>query len=75
MLRRLRGWLVQEVPQEVAVCMFDCPVTRCTPQCRASCELRKNGRPYEHSTLCATPVRSATVVLSPLKAGMATRRS
>jgi hypothetical protein len=40
MFDRLRAMLVQEVPEELSVCEFDCPVTRCTVSDWAECSLR-----------------------------------
>jgi len=40
MLHRLRKLLVQEVPENLSVCEFECPVTRCTTSRWAVCTLR-----------------------------------
>ena len=40
MIRRLLQNLIQEVPEELSVCEFDCPKTRCTLKDWAECELR-----------------------------------
>jgi len=71
MLRRLRKLLVQEVPEELAVCMFECPRSQCTTQYWATCELRRKGR-QEVSTLSTTPDRPATVY--PVKVRLLPRR-
>lgn len=42
MLNCLRKILVQEVPDELSVCMFECPVTQCTSTMWAECSLRNN---------------------------------
>jgi hypothetical protein len=39
MIGRLLQSLVQEVPEELSVCEFDCPHTRCIAISRAECEL------------------------------------
>jgi len=41
MFRRLREMLVQQVPEALSVCEFDCPVTRCTTRTWATCTLRE----------------------------------
>jgi hypothetical protein len=54
-----RGWrflidhLIQEVPDSIAVCEFDCRETDCTVERWASCERRKN------RDLAPTPRRTA----------------
>ena len=40
MLGRLREIFIQEVPEELTVCVFDCPVTKCTSSMWAECDLR-----------------------------------
>ena len=72
MLRRLRKLLVQEVPEELAVCMFECTVSQCTTRHWAACELRTRESQDPSSTFCAAPDRSAAV--QPLKVRMLPRR-
>lgn len=43
MLDRFIALFVQEVPEELAVCEFDCPVTKCTVRNWAQCTLRTAG--------------------------------
>ena len=45
MFRRLREVFVQEVPEALTVCVFDCPVTRCTSSMWAECSHRSNAFP------------------------------
>ena len=45
MINRLRKMLVQEVPEELSVCMFECPETQCTSTMWAECNLRNNDFP------------------------------
>ena len=40
MFSRLRELLVQEVPEELSVCTFECPVTHCTYSMWSACTLR-----------------------------------
>ena len=39
MLDRLFSILVQEVPEELSVCEFDCPMTKCTVKDWKECSL------------------------------------
>lgn len=39
MLDRLMGTLIQEVPMELSVCEFECPVTTCTVSNWVTCTL------------------------------------
>jgi hypothetical protein len=48
MFRRLRELLVQPVPDSLAVCEFDCPVTHCTTKTWSSCILRKPDPHYQN---------------------------
>ena len=57
MFRRLRELLVQDVPAELSVCEFDCPVTRCTTDRWASCTLRQQDRPDNNAAEWIAPVR------------------
>ena len=40
MIGRLLNNLIQEVPEELSVCEFDCPYTECTVKDWVECELR-----------------------------------
>ena len=42
MFRRLRDVFVQEIPEALTACEFDCPVTSCTSSMWAECSLRSN---------------------------------
>lgn len=44
MFNRLLGMLIEEVPEELSACEFDCTVTRCTARNRDECTL------YLHAT-------------------------
>ena len=47
-----RGWrflmdqLIQDVPESIPVCEFDCPETDCSAERWTSCERRKNARQF-----------------------------
>lgn len=73
MLRRLRKLLVQEVPEELAVCMFECTESQCTPRQWAVCELRTRGTQGQSTTFRTAPARSTTAV-QPLNIRMLPRR-
>ena len=34
---------IQEIPEEISVCEFDCPMTNCTANVWTECELRHQG--------------------------------
>jgi len=40
MIDRLLQMLIQEVPEELSVCEYDCPKTNCTGRNWAECKLR-----------------------------------
>jgi hypothetical protein len=44
------NWLLQrfikEIPEDISVCEFDCPLTKCTASVWAACELRHRGMLY-----------------------------
>ncbi|MEZ5541276.1 MAG: hypothetical protein R3F42_04460 [Pseudomonadota bacterium] len=43
MFKRLKSLFVQQVPAELSVCEFDCPVTECSVRNWAQCTLRHEG--------------------------------
>ena len=45
MLGRLRRLLVQEVPEELSVCMFECPASECSSDTWTECRLRSQAWP------------------------------
>ena len=51
MFRRLREVFVQEVPEALTACEFDCSVSRCTSSMRAECSLRSNAFPDRKDAL------------------------
>ena len=46
MIGRLLQKLVDEVPEELSICEFDCPVTKCTARDWSECELRHQAALY-----------------------------
>jgi curli biogenesis system outer membrane secretion channel CsgG len=40
MFHRLLSMLIQEVPEEISVCEFECPMATCTASNRATCSIR-----------------------------------
>lgn len=40
MFRRLLDMIVQQVPESLSVCEFECPVTKCTTKIWSACRLR-----------------------------------
>ena len=43
MIDWLRQRFIQEIPEELSVCEFDCPLSKCTGRDWAKCELRQQG--------------------------------
>jgi len=43
MIDRLLQRFIQEIPEELSVCEFDCPLKKCTERDWAKCELRLQG--------------------------------
>jgi hypothetical protein len=47
MFDRLLQWFIQEIPEELSVCEFDCCKTKCTINDWRVCELRHQVMVYE----------------------------
>jgi hypothetical protein len=66
------GWLlknlIQEVPEELSVCEFDCPNNKCTVRDWGACELRHQlalyGSGIGHNTSRMVPVEVPAFALS-----------
>jgi hypothetical protein len=43
MFNRLLQRFIQEIPEDLSVCEFDCPLKECTDRDWAKCELRQQG--------------------------------
>jgi len=43
MIDWLRQRFIKEIPEDISVCEFDCPLTKCTASIWAECELRHQG--------------------------------
>jgi len=43
MINWLRQRFIQEIPEELSVCEFDCPLKKCTARDWVKCELRQQG--------------------------------
>lgn len=50
MFSRLRELIIQEVPEELSACVFECPATKCTFTIWSGCTLRSKGLPVRNGT-------------------------
>ena len=67
MLRRLLDLIVQQVPESLSVCEFECSETRCTTKIWSTCRLRVPALRLGSAVVPVAPVQRNTDAL-PLNA-------